>query len=88
MKRYKMKLPDTDIETFIKYTKRLIESKRFPQLSRGALYSSAAASLPCPVYPYLHWDDENDYVYYGHRPDYCDRDWLNFTLDKALLGEL
>lgn len=84
-----MRLPDTKIETFIDYTKRLIKSKRFPRLSRGALYPSAAASLPCPVYPYLHWEDEDPYVYYGHEKDYDDdKNWIDFAFDKELLGEL
>lgn len=88
MKRYRMTLPDAKIETFIEYTKRLIKSKLFPQLSRGALYPSAKASLPCPAYPYLHWDDVDDYVYYGHEKNYSGVEYKDFSFDKETIGEL
>lgn len=88
MKHYRMTLPDIRIETFIEYTKRLIESKVFPHLSFGALHSSAISSLPSPAYPYLHWDDEDNYVYYGHEKFYSKIEYIDFSLDKAPLGEL
>ena len=89
MKRYKMRLPNTDLETFIYYTKRLINSKRFPHLSFGALDYSANKGLPNYVYPYLHWEDEGDsYIYFGHKPDFLDVSWIDFALDKTSLGEL
>ena len=83
-----MTLPDIRIETFIEYTKRLIESKLFPHLILGALHPSAASSLPRPAYPYLHWDDEDNYVYYGHEEYYINIEYIDFSLDKVTLGEL
>lgn len=88
MKRYRMTLPDTKIETFIKYTKKIIMSKRFPLLNSGALHPSDIAFLPPFAYPYLHWDDENDYVYYGHEKNYRNVEYIDFAFDKAPLGEL
>lgn len=88
MKHYRMTLPDIRIETFIEYTKRLIESKLFPHLNSGALHPKAASSLPRPAYPYLHWDNEDSYVYYGHEKNYSKIEYIDFSLDKVTLGEL
>lgn len=88
MKNYRMTLPDIRIETFIEYTKRLIESKVFPHLNYGALHPRAASSLPCPTCPYLHWDDEDNYVYYGHEKNYRKVEYIDFSFDKEILGEL
>ena len=90
MKRYKMKLPDTSAETFVKYTKLLINSKRFPNLSEGCLTVKTFQNYsPTKVHPWLHWYDGRDYVYFGHGENYSGICWELFTLfDKELLGEL
>lgn len=90
MKRYKMKLPDTSAETFVKYTNLLINSKRFPNLSDGCLTVSRFQDCrPSIVRPWLHWYDCRDYVFFGHEEDYNDHLWEPFTpFDKVPLGEL
>lgn len=85
---YRMRLPDTKIETFIAYTKRLIDSKRFPHLNSGALHPRDIAALPNPTYPYLHWYNNGNYVYYGHGKKYSNAEYIDFSFDKELLGEL
>lgn len=92
MKRYKMRLPDTKVETFIKATKALIDSNIFPNLCDGCLSKSQAThGLPAFPQPWLHWFDdcEDDYfVYYGHEEDYEGDLWELFQLDCMNLGEL
>ena len=92
MKLYKMHLPDTSAETFVKYTKLLISSKRFPKLSDGCLtVRKFQDHCPTTVHPWLHWYDGGsiNYVYFGHEEDYNGKGWELFTLfDKEPLGEL
>ena len=91
MKRYKMHLPDTSAETFVKYTKLLINSKRFPKLFDGCLSVRRFQDYsPTIVHPWLHWyDNGNNYVFFGHEDDYHGDVWELFTLfDKEPLGEL
>ena len=81
-----MILPDVQMETFVKYTRDLIDSKQFPWLMSGALDLSASGGLPKPPFPYLHWFENDPYIYYGHEKHYDDFCYIDFTV--APLGVL
>lgn len=90
IKKYYMDLPNTKIETFIKYSEKV--AKIFKHLIRGAhTETNPRLHLPGKPYPYLHWYADNpydDYIYYGHHRDLKNSTWTRFSLDSIEIGEL
>ena len=86
-KIYYTELPNTEIETFIEYSKKV--ATFFKHLTRGAhTEPNPKDFLPRRVYPYLYWYVDNPYegyIFYGHNKSY---DWILFSLDNIEIGEL
>lgn len=85
-----MELPNTEIETFIKYSQKV--AALFKNLRRGAhTERNPKYHLPSKAHPYLHWYTDSiyeDYIFYGHNKNFEKTTWTLFSLDNIEIGEL